>query len=101
MKFFLKKLLILLLLMLFFVPAVFMSFLTMFFCVFKITEQNNYILYALDKLIAATHGFSGKYTVSAECAVSTWWLYRVLRNVLNTIDEGHCEGAARHEGLIP
>ena len=53
---------------------------------------------AMDKLLAALMGYSGNNTLSAELGASTD--YRWLRRILDTIQSGHCVGAARNEGLI-
>ena len=52
---------------------------------------------AMDKLLAALMGYSGNHTLSAELGASTD--YRWLRIILDTIQSGHCVGAARNEGL--
>jgi len=66
-------------------------------------EENVYgkdVLRAMDKLLAAVLGFSGFFTLSAECGISrdTPWIQ--LRWLLNKIQPFHCEGAAKKEGLI-
>lgn len=66
-------------------------------------EENVYgkdVLRAMDKLLAAVLGFSGYYTLSAECGVTEKQPWVLLKNLLNLIQPGHCEGAAKHEGLI-
>jgi hypothetical protein len=66
-------------------------------------EENGYgkdVLRAMDKLLAAVLGFSGFYTLSAECGVTEKQPWVLLKTLLNMIQSGHCEGAARNEGLI-
>ncbi len=58
------------------------------------------VLRAMDKLLAAVLGFSGDYTLSAECGISQRKPWIFLRWVLNKIQSGHCEGAASREGLM-
>lgn len=53
---------------------------------------------AMDKLLAALMGYSGNHTLSAELGASAD--YRWVRWILNKIQAGHCEGAAKGEGLI-
>ncbi len=67
-----------------------------------ILEENEYgknVLRAMDKTLAAVLGFSGYYTLSAECGVCTRQPWVSLRWLLNKIQAGHCEGAAAREGL--
>lgn len=66
-------------------------------------EENTYgkdVLRAMDKLLAAVLGFSGHFTLSAECGVATTAPWVQLRWLLDKIQAGHCEGAAKNEGLI-
>jgi len=66
-------------------------------------DENVYakdVLRAMDKLLAAVLGFSGFYTLSAECGVTEKQPWILLKTLLNMIQSGHCEGAARNEGLI-
>lgn len=53
---------------------------------------------AQDCLLAALLGFSGRNTLSAELGAgkSPQW----LRKILDMIQSGHCEGAAKKEGLL-
>ena len=65
-------------------------------------DENTYgkdVLRAMDKTLAAVCGFSGFFTLSAECGVSTAAPWAQLRRILNRIQPGHCEGAAKNEGL--
>lgn len=65
-------------------------------------EENVYgkdVLRAMDKLLAAVLGFSGYFTLSAECGVADRAPWVQLRRILNKIQVGHCEGAAAKEGL--
>lgn len=58
------------------------------------------LLRALDKTSAAFLGFTGEYTVSAECGAATGGWPAQLRIAIDwLLGEGHCTGAARHEGL--
>lgn len=66
-------------------------------------EENEYgknVLRAMDKVLAATLGFSGYFTLSAECGVATKAPWTWLRWALDKIQAGHCLGAAKNEGLI-
>lgn len=66
-------------------------------------EENAYgkdVLRAMDKLLAAVLGFSGFFTLSAECGVTEKQPWILLKTILNLIQAGHCEGAAKNEGLI-
>lgn len=66
-------------------------------------EENEYgkdVLRAMDKTLAAVLGFSGFYTLSAECGVAAIRPWTSLRWLLDKIQAGHCEGAAKNEGLI-
>lgn len=65
-------------------------------------EENEYgknVLRAMDKVLAATVGFSGYFTLSAECGVTESQPWLGLRKILDMIEPGHCEGAAIKEGL--
>lgn len=57
------------------------------------------VLRAMDKTLAAVLGFSGYFTLSAECGVATTQPWTTLRWLLDTIQPGHCEGAAVKEGI--
>lgn len=68
-----------------------------------IFEHNTYgknVLRAMDKVLAAVLGFSGYFTLSAECGIATIQPWTTLRWLLDKIQAGHCEGAARNEGLL-
>ena len=58
------------------------------------------VLRAMDKLLAAVLGFSGYFTLSAECGIEQRQPWVALRGILDWIQPGHCEGAAKNEGLI-
>lgn len=65
-------------------------------------EHNIYgknVLRAMDKVLASVLGFSGYYTLSAECGVTEKQPWLLLKTLLNLIQPGHCEGAAKNEGL--
>lgn len=57
------------------------------------------VLRAMDKLTAAVFGFSGYYSLSAECGKSECKLCNLLCALLDRIEKGHCSGAAKKEGL--
>jgi len=68
--------------------------------VFVEWEYAKNILRAKDKLAAALLGWSGKYTISAECGARTDCRFcSAVCWMLNIIDPGHCAGAAKREGL--
>lgn len=71
---------------------------SLFALVFEWEYAKN-ILRAKDKLAAALLGWSGKYTVSAECGVSDCKACKAVCWLLNFLDPGHCEGAAKKEGI--
>ena len=60
-------------------------------------DYANNVLTALDRLMAALLGWSGRHTVSAECGASKcafcWW----VRGLLGV---RHCVGAALDEGRL-
>lgn len=59
------------------------------------------ILRALDKASAAFLGWTGEYTVSAECGAATeGWAVRLGVLVDGLLGAGHCHAAALHEGLL-
>lgn len=60
-------------------------------------EYVSNIGWALDRLLAAILGWSGKCTVSAECGLSNCVVCKLVKLLLG-ID--HCVDAARDEGLI-
>ena len=64
----------------------------------KIYGKN--VLRSMDKVLAAVLGFSGYFTLSAECGVANSQPWIALRWLLDKIQAGHCEGAAKNEGLI-
>lgn len=72
-----------------------------FIAVFTEREYAKNILRAKDKLAAALLGWSGDHTISAECGADTGCRFcRVVCWLLNKIQPGHCEGAAKREGLL-
>lgn len=77
--------------------AILVSFLAI---IFDWTAYGKNVLRAMDKVLAAVLGFSGYFTLSAECGVSTVQPWIALRWLLNKIQAGHCEGAAKNEGLL-
>lgn len=70
-------------------------------CMAGRTRYAKDILHATDLVLAALLGLGFKYTVSAWCAVRPERHFRLLRAFLNSLEEGHCEAAARNEGLLP
>lgn len=69
-----------------------------------LAEENVYakdLLRAMDKVMAALLGWGGRYTVSAECGSrqSACAFCKLVCWLLNKLDPGHCEGAAKREGL--
>lgn len=66
---------------------------------FDWTDYGKNVLRAMDKTLAAVLGFSGFFTLSAECGVSNEKPWVWLRWLLDRIQPGHCEGAAKNEGL--
>ena len=63
-------------------------------------EENEYgkdVLRAMDKVLASVCGFSGYFTLSAECGIATKQPWTGLRWTLDKIQAGHCLGAAKNE----
>lgn len=68
------------------------------FAIFFEWDYAKNILRAKDKLAAALLGWSGKYTISAECgSEADCFLCQTICSILNWIDPGHCAGAAAKE----
>lgn len=67
--------------------------------VFTEWEYAKNILRAKDKMAAALLGWSGRYTISAECWKSECRLCKFVCAFLDLIQPGHCAGAAKREGL--
>jgi hypothetical protein len=99
-KTFIQMLAILTLLTIFFIAAIPIGLIYILIGVFSTTPHVWEVLVAMDKFIAAALGWSGKYTVSAQCGVRDTIGARTLRAILNTIKREHCEDAAKGEGLI-
>lgn len=57
------------------------------------------VMLAMDRVMAAVMGWSGEYTVSAQCGRSSCLLCRAVCWLLNRIDPNHCRDAADSEGL--
>lgn len=94
-----NKLVAILLLWLPFSIAALLAIPVSLFAIFVEWEYAKNILRAKDKLAAALLGWSGKYTVSAECGAETDCLpCRAVCWILEWIDPGHCTGAAKREG---
>ena len=54
-----------------------------------------------DKTVAAFFGWDGFHTVSAQCGASTRFLPQAVGSLIDlAFGEGHCEQAARKEGLL-
>jgi len=66
--------------------------------VFVEWEYAKNILRAKDRAAAALLGYSGKYTISAECGRSECRLCKWVCGFLDLIQPGHCDGAALKEG---
>jgi hypothetical protein len=56
------------------------------------------VLLSMDRVMAAVLGWSGMYTVSAQCGKSSCLLCKVVCWLLNRIDPNHCKDAAADEG---
>ena len=56
----------------------------------------------LDKKIAAILGWTGRYTISAECGrrLPPFHRYCILCRLLRWLNEAHCVGAATEEGTM-
>ena len=93
-----KKLALILVLWLPFSLGCIVAILTSLFAI--VMEENTYgkdVLRAMDKVLASVCGFSGYFTLSAECGVTEKQPWVLLKNLLNMIQKGHCEGAAKSE----
>lgn len=69
---------------------------------FRFATPNSYwrrFVYAADKMMAAMFGFSGRFTLSAECAYAERKTFKILHDMLNDIQPEHCEKAALHESM--
>lgn len=75
--------------------APFVAWLLMFPAFRRMTYLVNYVK-AADRLMAAQLGFSGRFTLSTECAHER--CYRWMHDMLNEIDENHCEESMYTEG---
>jgi hypothetical protein len=64
--------------------------------IFKHNTYIRHFVMSADRMCAAMLGFSGRVTLSTECnhAMRYFWLH----NVLNDIEENHCEDSAYGEG---
>lgn len=71
-------------------------FVAMFFWAYPRHSYMRRFVKSADRMIAALLGFSGRHTLSTECAHSND--YQWLRNILNTVEENHCEREAFEEG---
>lgn len=54
-------------------------------------------LIAADRFLAKLFGWSGRYTISAECGASRCWFCKAIRAVLGV---RHCIEAALDEGRL-
>jgi hypothetical protein len=59
------------------------------------------LLGGMDRCASGLLGLEARYTVSAHCGVMTRAWLKPLRALLDVIAPGHCEGAAKQEGLLP
>ncbi len=64
-------------------------------------EYAKNLMRAADKHAAAFLGWSGRYTVSAECGSRDCRFCRWLCRLLDVFQKGHCAGAAEREGTKP
>ena len=62
----------------------------------SVTYLNN-VLAAFDRLVAALLGWSGRFTISAECGASRCTFCRWVRGLLGV---RHCVGTALGEGRL-
>lgn len=60
-------------------------------------EYAKSVLRAMDRLTAAVLGYSGDYTVSAECSRSECRVCAVICWVFDWFEKDHCNKAARSE----
>ena len=58
------------------------------------------LLGGMDRTTAGLMGLDAKFTVSAHCGALTRDFLKPLRNFLDWVSPGHCEGAAKNEGLL-
>jgi hypothetical protein len=54
--------------------------------------------YAMDRVLAVLFGYSGQYTLSA--CLGTGARHQWLRKIVDSLEAGHCEKAAKAEGLL-
>ena len=66
---------------------------------FDKTVYAKQVLKAMDRVAAAVLGWSGDFTVSAECGKSECRFCKALCGLLNLIDKGHCKKVSRREGV--
>lgn len=74
-------------------------FLSLWAIVFERQTYGKNVLRAMDKTLAAVCGFSGYFTLSAECGVTEKQPWVLLKRLLDLLQQDHCIGAARNEGL--
>lgn len=92
-----RKVVILLLVWLSFVAAALMAIpLSLLYLTERQYGRN--VLLSMDRVMAAVMGWSGQYTVSAQCGKSECLLCKVVCWLLNRIDPNHCADAASNEG---
>ena len=58
------------------------------------------LLGGMDRTGSGLLGLDARYTISAHCGAMSKPYLRPLRFFLDLIKPGHCEGAARKEGLL-
>ncbi len=76
------------------------GFVSLLAIIFDWQEYGKNVLRAMDKVLASVLTFDGYHTLSAECGIATKQPWVALRWLLNKIESGHCEGAAKKEGLL-
>lgn len=96
-----KLLAVLIVLWLPFSAAAIVAILVSLVAVFVEWEYAKNILRAQDKTMAALLGWTGRYTVSAECGAGKepCRFCRWVCALLDLIQPGHCAGAAKREGI--
>lgn len=66
----------------------------------KRTDYTKNLLGGMDRCASGLIGLEARYTVSAHCGVLTRPWLKALRTFLDAVSPGHCEGAAKKEGLL-
>lgn len=97
MRYFLTALLLLVVFTLMAVPAI--TFMALNLLLGNEVYVRN-TLHLMDQWLAACLGWSGKYTISAECGVSDCYFCELVRGITDVFQKDHCLLAARKEGLL-